>query len=442
MSTLNTPLSTNPAEVIADTKKYSLFTWMAQKDANPIPVKEGNGCWYTDYTGQKWFDLGNMLVCVNIGFGQQKVVDAMTEQASAIPYVKTQEATAVRAALSRKMIEEIAPKGMFGKVLFTLAGADANEYAIKLAKKITGRVKIFSQYYSYHGSTYAASNLCGDPQRTAADPKIPGFFKFFGPSWQKCPIQFDKEEDYTDFLLNMLEQQLICEGPETVAAIFLESIPGSSVAVNLPPVGYYEKLRKICDKYGILLVIDEVMAGFGRSGKMFAFEHYDYTPDLVTFAKGVTSSYAPLGGVMVRKELCDKLTDVPLGGGLTYNAHPVSLAAALANMEIYQEQHLVENSAKMGEIMYEGLLALAEKHPSIDRITGKWGLYHGVQCVKELCTVENGQKIMNYLREHHMTTLGKEGHFMVSPALVITEDEVKYVLETLDEVMTQADHLL
>lgn len=442
MAALNTPLSTDATEIIETTKNYSLFTWMAQNEANPIPVKEGKGCWYTDYDGQKWFDLGNMLVCVNIGFGQQKVVDAMAEQAAAIPYVKTQEATAVRAALSKKMIEEIAPKGMFGKVLYTLAGADANEYAIKLAKKITGRVKIFSQYYSYHGSTYAASNLCGDPQRTAADPKIPGFVKFFGPSWSKCKATFDTEEEYTDFLLDMLEQQIICEGPETVAAIFLESIPGSSVAVNMPPKGYYEKLRKICDKYGILLVIDEVMAGFGRSGKMFAFEHYDYTPDLVTFAKGVTSSYAPLGGVMVRSELCSKLDNVPLGGGLTYNAHPVSLAAALANMEIYQEQKLVENSAEMGKILGAGLEALKEKHPSVGEIKGI-GLFYGVHLVHELWDEKHSKEMMKVLREHHMTTLGgKEGHFMVSPALVITKEEVAYVLDVLDECCTIYDSWL
>lgn len=442
MAALNTTLSNNGKEIIETAEKYSLFTWMAQKDADPIAIKEGKGCWYTDYDGQKWFDLGSMLVCVNIGFGQQKVVDAMAEQAARIPYIKTQEVTAVRAALSKKIIEEMAPKGMFGKVLYTLAGADANEYAIKLAKKITGRIKIFSQYYSYHGSTYAASNLCGDPQRTAADPKIPGFVKFFGPSWTKCKAKFDSEEEYTDFLLDMLEQQIICEGPETIAAIFLESIPGSSVAVQIPPAGYHEKLRKICDKYGILLVIDEVMSGFGRSGKTFAFEHYDYVPDLVTFAKGVTSSYAPLGGVMVRKELCSKLDDVALGGGLTYNSHPVSLAAALANMEIYQEQHLVENSAKMGEIMYEGLLKIRDKHPSVAKITGKWGLYHGLYVVDEFCNEEYGKKIMDVLREHHMTTLGKMGHFMISPALVITEEEVKYVLDTLDECCSIFDSWL
>ena len=302
MAVFNSALPTDSKEIIETARKYSLFTWMSQNDANPIAVKEGKGCWYTDYDGQKWFDLGDGLVSINVGYGQQKVVDAMAEQA-------------------------------------------------------------------------------------AADPKIPGFVKFFGPSWSSCKAKFDTEEEYTDFLLDMLEQQLICEGPETVAAIFLESIPGSSVAVQLPPVGYYKKLRKICDKYGIMMVIDEVMAGFGRSGKMFSFEHFDYTPDLVTFAKGVTSSYAPLGGVMVRKELC-------------------------------------------------------EKHPSIDHITGKWGLYHGMFAVDKLCTEEYGQKIMNELRAHHMTTLGKMGHFMVSPDLVITEEEVKYVLDTLDECCTTFDSWL
>lgn len=432
MKALNTPISEDAKEIIETAKKYSLFTWMPQNDANPIAIKEAEGCWYTDYNGEKWFDLGNMLVCVNIGFGQQKVVDAMMEQASRVPYVKTQEVTAVRAALAKKMIEEIAPKGMFGKVLFTLAGADANEYAVKLVRKLTGRTKIFSQYYSYHGSTYAASNLCGDPQRTAADPKIPGFVKFFGPSWSKCKAKFASQGEYTDFILDMLEQQLICEGSETVAAVFLESIPGSSVAVQMPPVGYYEKLRKLCDKYGILLVIDEVMSGFGRSGKMFAFEHYDYTPDLVTFAKGVTSSYAPLGGVMVRKELCSLLDNVPLGGGLTYNSHPVSLAAALANMEIYQEQHLVENAEKMGKILGPALEGLKEKHPSVAEIRGI-GLFYGMHMVAELCDEKHGKEILSVLREHHMTTLGKEGHFMISPALVVTEKEIAYVVRVLDE---------
>ena len=439
MKSIKTYVPDTNEEVVKMCKDYSFFTWAPQNAAHPTPVKKASGCWYEDFDGKKYFDLGSQLICVNIGYGQQKVIDAIKEQVEIIPYIKPGDVTAIRAAASKKLIET-APKG-FGKVLFSLAGADANEYAIKLAKQLTGKTKIFSQYGSYHGSTYGSSNLCGDALRGSAIPQIPGFVKFFGPNWKHARKRFPNEDEACKFYLEMLEDQILYEGPDNIAAIFHETISGSSVGVVMPPKNYYKGVRALCDKYKILMVQDEVMAGFGRTGKMFAFEHYDVMPDLVTFAKGVTSSYAPLGGVLINEKIVDAFDTIPLNGGLTYNSHAISCAAAIATIEVYEEQNLLENSAKMGAKLKAGLEKLAEKHPCIDEVRGV-GLFIGVELIDSLCTPEIGNKFLAAAKDRGYTTLGREGFMLFGPALTISEEEVDMILKDFDGVFEDMDKLI
>lgn len=439
MKSMKTAIPQTNLETEELCKEYSFFTWVAQKNAHPVPIKSAKGCWYEDFEGKRYFDLGSQLVCVNIGYGQQKVADAIKEQVDMLPYVKPMDITAIRAAASKKIIEA-APEG-FGKVMFSLAGADANEYAIKMAKQLTGKTKIFSQYGFYHGSTYGACNLCGDPVRGSAIPQIPGFVKFFGPNWKNARKRFQDEDEACEFYLQMLEDQILYEGPQHIAAIFHETISGSSVGVIMPPKNYYKGVRALCDKYNIIMVMDEVMAGFGRTGKLFAFEYYGVMPDLVTFAKGVTSSYAPLGGVLISKKIVDKFDEIPLNGGLTYNSHSLGCAAAIASLEVYEEQKLIENSAAMGEILKKGLNELKEKHPCISEVRGV-GLFQAVEMVESMCDVKTGAVLLAKAKEKGYTTLGRDGFIIFAPALVVTEEEINMIIRDFDEIFGEMDQMM
>lgn len=439
LNAINTELPETNEELKEMCRDYSLFTWIPQKAAHPMPISKAYRCWYEDFEGHKYFDLSSQLVCVNIGYGQEKVANAIKEQVDLLPYVKPMDIHASRAAASKKLIEA-APAG-FGKVLFSLAGADANEYAIKLAKQVTGKTKIFSQYGSYHGSTYGSSNLCGDALRGSAIPQIPGFIKFFGPNWKRARRMFQTEDEACEFYLGMLEDQILLEGPEHIAAIFHETITGTGTGIIMPPKNYYKGVRALCDKYNIIMVLDEVMAGFGRTGKLFAFEHYDVMPDLVTFAKGVTSSYAPLGGVLIRKEIAEKYDEIPMNGGLTYSSHPLGCIAAIANLEIYEEQHLVENAAVQGEKLKAGFEKLIEKHSCLFEVRGT-GLFLALQMVDELSDAKTTAKMFEAFEKKGYRALGRDGYIIVAPALVINDEEVEMILKDFDEVYTEFDKLV
>ena len=339
---VHTELPASNQEARAWCDRYNFYVWASQKSAKPLAVAGAKGCYFWDFEGNKYFDSSSELVNVNIGFGNEKVISAIKEQADRLCYISPFRVTDVRAALAKKIIEEIAPPHM-GKVLFTLGGSDANENAIRIAKEYTGRTKVFSQYYSYHGATYGACNLNGEAAREL-EPQSLALLSFgFAGDYLKQKFETDKE--YTEFLLNFLEKQIVQEGAEKVAAIFFESITGSNGGF-IPPRDYYKGVRKICDKYGILMVCDEVMMGFGRTGKWFAFEHFDVKPDMITFAKGITSGYAPLGGVIVSKEIAAYFDEITYQCGLTCTAHPLSCAAAWhasRNTRI----KLLQNAAKM-----------------------------------------------------------------------------------------------
>lgn len=424
-------------------KKYSFFTWVPQKFGGGLSVSGAEGCYMYGYDGRKYFDLSSCSVFANIGHQNPKVLGAIKEQVDQFSTCASHQVSAVRAALAKKLIEEFCP-GNMGKVLFTLAGADANEYAIRLSKKYTGKSKIFSQYSSYHGSTYGATNLNGERMRVTPDPAIAGFVKFFGTNWQTHGLNFKTEEERGDFLYNMLRDQIICEDPDTVAAIFFESITGSNGAY-VPPSNYYKKVRAMCDEFNIVMVCDEVMVGFGRTGKMFAFEHFGIEPDIITCAKGLTSGYIPMGATILNKKITEFYEENEFPCGLTFTSHPVACAAALANLEVIQQEHLVENAAKMGVLLMQGLEKLKASHPCIKDIQGK-GLIAGFSFKPEYLDdkTDGDQTTHTFVDllegKGYPTFSGRYGYIMVAPPLIVTAEEIDGIINILDECLTLFDN--
>ena len=342
--------------------KYVLQSWSKQKGLNPIPVEKADGIYFYDYDGNRYTDMSAQLVNLNLGYGNQDIADAIKEQVDKFCYIGPSYAVESRAKLA-KMVIDLLPDN-FGKIFFTNAGADANENAVKIARMYTGRNKVFSRYRSYHGSSFGAGNLTGEPRRYALEPGIPGFVKFFDPYVYREPITFASEEEATKYYLAKLREQIIYEGADRIAAIEMETITGSN-GVIIPPKGYLPGVRALCDEFGILMMCDEVMAGFGRTGKMFAFENFDVKPDIVTFAKGVTCGYVQLGGVAVSKKIAEYFEEHVLSCGLTYSGHPLACAAGVACVNYYAKANILENVNKVGEILGEILEDLKDKHPCV-----------------------------------------------------------------------------
>lgn len=421
-------------EILEMSKQYNFYTWASQKTAlERIVVKGGEGCYFEDYDGNKYLDAASQLVNLNIGYQNPKVVEAIKRQADKLCYIGPSYATEIRALLAKKIMTEIVPD--MGKVMFTLGGADANEYALRIANAYTGRYKVMSQYMSYHGSTYGAAMLNGQAARGNIDPGIAGFIHFLGPWWRDHGLTFESEEAYTAFLLRMLEKQIVQEGPDKISAIITESMQGGGGAIETPK-GYLKGIRKLCDKYGILMICDEVMVGWGRTGKWFTFMHYDVQPDIVTFAKGSTCGYTPLGGVIVSKKIAEYFDDVDFPAGLTYNSHPLCCAAALATIEVYQEEKLLENSVAMGEKILKGLQELCEKHKCIKNPRGL-GLMTGVDFVPE--AMQFFGKIKNLFIDKKCIPYVLPPRILVTPPLIISDLEVNTILQVMDEVLAQVD---
>ena len=437
---LTTLLPTTTEDVNKKSLDYSLFTWVAQETANPIAVKDAEGCYFWDYDGNKFFDLSSQLICSNIGHKNKKVLNAIKTQVEKLAYIKPQFTSDIRGALAEKIIKDFAPDNM-GKVMFSLGGAESNEYAIRMAKVATGRTKIFSQYNSYHGATYGAANLCGEVHRNVSDPQIAGFIHFHGPNWlDTLDIKFESEEAKTKFLLDTLEDQLIFEGPNKVAAIFFEAMTGGNGCI-VPPKGYYKGVRELCDKYGIIFVADEVMAGFGRTGKKFCMDYFDVKPDMITFAKGVTSGYLPFGGVILNKELSSFFDKIGVPIGCTYNSHPVCCAAALATLEVYEEENLIDNCYNMGKLVEEGLATLIKKHPSVVEQRGL-GLLRCYVMADKLRTNEYQDLILQKYRDRGYSTFGRQGTLMIAPPLIVTKEEIEEIINITDEILTEMDELM
>lgn len=433
-------------EIKETQKKYVLQSWSKQGNINPIPVKSAEGIYYYDFDGNRYTDMASQLVNLNLGYGNKDIADAIKEQVDKYCYIGPSLGSEPRAELA-KMIIDLLPD-TFGKVFFTNAGADANENAIKIARMFTGRKKIFSRYRSYHGSSFGAGNLTGEPRRYPLEPGIPGFVKFFDPYIYREPIEFKSEEEATNYYLTKLREQIIYEGPDSVAAIVMETITGSN-GIIIPPKGYLPGVRKICDEFGIVMICDEVMAGWCRTGKMFAFENFDVVPDLVTFAKGVTCGYVQLGGVAVSTKIAEYFDDNMLSCGLTYSGHPLACAAGVACVNYYKKANILDNVNSVGEVLAVALEALKEKHPCVGDVR-HIGLFSCVELVKDKATKEplvsygkdpEGKmgKIIGMLKERKFMTYSHENMVFVCPPLIITKEQILEELAKLDEVLSIVD---
>ena len=436
-------------EIKSTLKEYNLQSWSKQKSINPISVEKAEGIYFWDYDGNRYSDMSSQLVNMNLGFGNPAISQAIKDQVDQYCFVGPSYGAESRAILAKKIIG-LMPDNM-GKVFFTNAGAESNENAVKIARMFTGKHKIFSRYRSYHGSSFGAGNLTGEPRRYTLEPGVPGFVKFFDPYIYREGIEFDSEESASSYYLKKLEEQIQYEGPGSEAAIVMETITGSN-GILIPPKGYMPGVRALCDKYGILMICDEVMTGWCRTGKMFAFEHFDVKPDIVTFAKGVTCGYVPLGGVVVSKEIAAYFDDNLLSCGLTYSGHPLSCAAGVACVNYYEEADILTNVNKVGQVLGEVLEELKQHHKSVGDVR-YIGLFSAVELVKDKETKEPlvpyGKdpkgimgKITGLLKERKFMTYTHENMVLVAPPLIITEEQLREELKKLDEVLTIVDQEL
>ncbi len=425
---------------------YNLQSWSKQRGINPIPIEKADGIYMWDFDGNRYSDMSSQLVNLNVGHNCRPIIEAIKEQADKYCYLSPSYGSEPRAKLA-KMIIDLMPDNM-GKVFFTNGGADANENAIKMARLFTGRNKIFSRYRSYHGSTFGAGNLTGEPRRYPLEPGIPGFVHFFDPYVYREPITFESEKAAADYYVAKLREQVIYEGPDSVAAIVMETITGSN-GVIIPPEGYLKGVREICDEFGIMMICDEVMAGWGRTGKMFAFENFDVKPDIVSFAKGVTCGYVQLGGVVVSKEIAEYFNDHLLSCGLTYSAHPLACAAGIACVNYYKEANILENVNKVGKILGEILEDLKAKHPCVGDVR-YIGLFTSIELVKDKATKEalvpygkdpEGRmgKIIAALKGKGFMTYSHENMIFVSPPLIITQEQIREEMAKVDEVLDEVN---
>ncbi len=436
----------NGEEIKAKQKEYVLQSWSKQGGLNPIAVEKAEGIYFYDYDGKRYTDMSSQLVNLNLGFGNTDIADAIKAQVDKFCFVGPSYAAESRSELAETIIGLLPEE--FGKVFFTNAGADANENAIKIARMYTGRKKIFSRYRSYHGSSFGAGNLTGEPRRYPLEPGIPGFVKFFDPYIYRETIEFKSEDEATNYYLTKLREQVIYEGPDTVAAIVMETITGSN-GIIIPPKGYLPGVRKICDEFGIVMICDEVMAGWCRTGKMFAFQNFDVVPDLVTFAKGVTCGYVPLGGVCVSKKIAAYFDDHLLSCGLTYSGHPLACAAGAACVKYYEKANILDNVNKVGKVLGEELENLKEKHACVGDVR-YIGLFSCVELVKDKKTKEalvpygNDKegtmgKIVGMLKAKGFMTYSHENMIFICPPLIITEEQLKEEMVKMDEVLDVVD---
>lgn len=431
--------------------KYNLHSWSAQGKLNPMVVTKAEGIYFWDEDGNQYMDMSSQLVNLNLGHGNKVVIDAIKAQAEKLPFIGPGYALDVRSEAAKAIVEESGMEN--AKVFFTNAGAEANENALKLVKMYTKKWKVFSMYRSYHGSSAGAGMLTGEPRHFANEPGGPGFIKFDGPYAYRAPkaCKFNNEEEVTAFYLELLENQIKYEGPELIAAIFLETVVGSN-GVQIPPKGYLKGVRALCDKYEILLVCDEVMAGWYRTGTAFAFQQFDITPDLLTFAKGSTCGYVPLGGVVVSKKIADYFENNVMYCGLTYSAHPMGCAAAVATIAEYKRLDVAGNVKKLAPVLAALEDEMVEKHACVGQVR-HIGLFSMIELVKNKETREaivpfgkdpEGMmgKILGMLKKEGFATYSHENMIMVSPPLIITEEELRKAMAIMDKVLDSVDNMI
>lgn len=427
-------------------RAHVFHSWSAQASLDPMTVVASEGSYVWDGDGKRYLDFSSQLVYTNVGHQHPKVVEAIRHQAAKLCTIAPQVANAARSEAAR-LIASHTP-GELNRIFFTNGGADANEFAVRMARLHTGRHKVLSRYRSYHGGTDTAVNLTGDPRRWPNEQSSNGVVHFFGPFLYRSQFHASTEAEECERALEHLEQTIMFEGPGTIAAIILESVPGTA-GIMVPPAGYMAGVRDLCDRYGIVFIADEVMAGFGRTGEWFAIDHFGVTPDLLTFAKGVNSGYAPLGGVAISPQIAATFADRVFPGGLTYSGHPLSTAAAVATITTMEDEGVVENARRIGQdVLGPGLHELAKRHPSVGDVRGL-GVFWALELVTDRATREpiapyGGSSeamaafgaaaksdgllpFMNFNRTH------------VVPPCTVTDSEIREGLAILDRALTVVD---
>jgi taurine---2-oxoglutarate transaminase len=426
-------------EIVALCKKHTIFEWSAQDAVDPIPVARAEGVYFWTPEGKRYIDFNSQLMCVNIGHGDPRMVKAIQDQAATLAYANPFMATEPRARLGAKLAS-LTP-GDIDVFFFTNGGAEANENAIKIARAVTGRQKILARYRSYHGGTAAAIAATGDPRRWS-QPPMPGVIHVLDPYHG-----IERGWDDAAAALAYLEEVIVLEGAHTIAGFVLESVTGTN-GILVPPDGYMQGVRALCDKYGILMIADEVMAGFGRTGKWFAIEHWNVVPDLITMAKGLTSAYVQLGAVGVRRPIANHFAKTPFPGGLTYNSHPLACAAALAAIDVMEQDGLIEQALTRGELMARMLAELAARHPSVGAVRSI-GLFGIVELVRNRSTRTpmapfNGTspemtELGKFFRQEGLYTFVRWNYFFTNPPLSITEAELREGFAIIDRALTITD---
>jgi taurine--2-oxoglutarate transaminase len=438
-----------PDQISGLNRDFTLFSWVKQQGLNPISVKHANGVYIYDFDAKKYLDFSSQLMNVNIGHGNQRIMNAVIRQMQEVSYVYPGMATEIRGKLGEK-IAQITP-GNLSKSFFTLGGADAIENAIKIARIYTGRSKIITQYRSYHGSSYGAMSAGGDPRKHAMDTQAsPNFIHIENPYFYRCPWNTTTIEECGEMALKHLERIIQYENPNSVAALLFEGESGTSGCIKYPPF-YWQGLRRIADQYGILLIDDEVMSGFGRTGKWFAIDHHEVTPDIMCVAKGLTSGYLPLGATIVSDSIAEYFDENPFAAGLTYSAHATCCAAALENLAILEEEKMIENAAFMGQDLEQKMEHLRENHPSLGDFRNT-GLLGCIELVRNRKTKEPlvpwnakpgdmapSNHVAAKIRSEGMFTFVRWNYIFIAPPLCVTKEQMDDGLQIISKALDISD---
>jgi len=427
-------------EILRLNREYTFFSWSAQSKINPIVIDRAEGIHFWDPDGKRYIDFNSQLMSINIGHGDKRVADAIAEQAHKLAFAAPQFATEVRGRLGQ-LLAEITP-GDLNRFFFTLGGAEANENALRMARMYTGRQKVMAYHRSYHGATAGAISVTGDPRRWANEPGIPGIIRVLDP-WRWARSEAEPVEEH----LAYIEEVMQYEGPHTIAAFIMETVTGTN-GILIPPDGYLQGIRELCTRYGIVMIADEVMAGFGRTGRWFAVDHWNVVPDLLTMAKGLTSSYMPLGAVAMSPRIAEHFNERVYFGGLTYSSHPISCAAAIAAVNVLRDDDLVGNAARLDPVMKELLAGLQARHPSVGTVRSI-GLFGIFELVRSRETMEpmapfNGtspemQALDARLRADGLYTMFHWNQAFTNPPLCITEDQLREGFAIIDRALDATD---
>ncbi|MGI8760870.1 MAG: aspartate aminotransferase family protein [Jatrophihabitantaceae bacterium] len=437
------------ARVKADDRAHVFHSWSAQALIDPLPIASAQGSYFSDFDGNRYLDFASQLVNVNIGYQHPKLVAAIQEQAARLCTIQPSFANDARSDAAR-LIAEVAP-GDLDRVFFTNGGAEATENALRMARLHTGRFKVLAAYRSYHGATAGAIAMTGDPRRWASEPGMPGVVRYFGPYLYRSAFSASTPAEESARALQHLRDLIALEGPHTVAAIILETVVGTN-GVLVPPPGYLAGVRELCDEFGIVMIADEVMAGFGRAGEWFAVDHWDVVPDLITFAKGVNSGYVPLGGVLINDAINESFQQRAYPGGLTYSGHPLACASAVASIAIFKEERIVEHARMLGtDVIGPELAKIADRHPCVGEVRGL-GVFWALELVLDRDTREplvpfnatgaDAAPMQEFAAACKQRGLWPFTHFNrthVVPPCTISEDELRGGLAILDDALEVAD---